>query len=124
MEIVKAGASVILDWGFWSEEDRKEITSFFRSNGVPFVWHYLDTDDALWQENIRQRNARVQQGEGGSDFYVDDGLLRKMRALFEEPTRDAMDVWVEVTGQHEQRITRKGERMDFPQEQDCEGKTI
>lgn len=92
-EIVQAGADVILDWGFWSEKDRQEISAFFAERGVPFVWHYVDVPDALWEKNIRERNARIDAGQGGSDFYVDDGLLKKLRSLFEVPERETIDIW-------------------------------
>ena len=95
-EIVRAGANVILDWGFWTRADRAEIARFFQSEGIPFAWPYIDVAEDTWHRQIAQRNRAVAAGEGGSDFYVDEGLLNKALAAFEIPERDEMDVWHRV----------------------------
>lgn len=96
VEIIHAGASVILDWGFWTNKDRIEISEFFKTNNVEYEWHYIDIDHILWQKNIDERNKRILEGSGGSDFYVDEGLLEKVLSLFEKPKEDEMDVWYKV----------------------------
>ena len=50
VEIVHAGANVILDWGFWTNKGRKEISKFFKQNDVSYEWHYM----ALYRCIIRQ----------------------------------------------------------------------
>lgn len=93
VEIARAGANVILDWGFWTASDRAEMTAYLQSHGVDYEWHYVDIGDAAWRRNIAERNARILRGEGGSDFYVDDGLLKKLESRFEAPDPSGMDVW-------------------------------
>ena len=93
MEIVKAGANVILDWGFWTRDDRKNISDFFESHSVLYEWHYVDVQDTKWQIQIEERNRRIEEGNGGSDFYLDEGLMNKLLSVFEEPGKDEMDVW-------------------------------
>ena len=34
--------------------------------------------------------------DGGSDFYVDEGLLNKLLSMFEVPDKAEMDVWHEL----------------------------
>lgn len=92
-EIALAGASVILDWGFWTKKDRADISAYFAERNIPFEWHYIDIDDEAWKKNITERNAKVSSGNGGSDFYVDEGLLAKVNSLFEPPQRTEMDFW-------------------------------
>lgn len=92
-EISRAGADVILDWGFWTRADRAEISSFLSEQKVAYEWHYIDIPDALWQQNIRRRNERILSGNGGSDFFVDEGLLNKLLTMFQIPDRTEMDVW-------------------------------
>lgn len=92
-EIAAAGADVILDWGFWTRENRAEISDFMKIAGVPYEWHYIDVNDDLWQKNIEERNNRISAGKGGSDFYVDEGLLKKLLSMFEAPAQDEIDVW-------------------------------
>ena len=91
-EIVKAGANVILDWGFWTAAGRKEISDFLRDRQVDYEWHFIDIPDDLWHRNIEERNQRITEGRGGSDFYVDEGLLQKLLSRFEKPERTGMDV--------------------------------
>lgn len=96
VEITKAGANVILDWGFWTRENRVEISEFLKSHNVQYEWHYIDVNDDLWQKNIIERNNRIQEGKGGSDFFIDEGLLRKLLSMFEVPARDEIDIWYKL----------------------------
>ena len=93
VELVNAGCTVILDWGFWSIESRRSLTAFFRSQNVHCEWHYLDIDEQTWNRNIEERNRRVLLGEGGSDYYLDEGLMRKLLSRWEAPSKDEIDVW-------------------------------
>ncbi len=94
VQIVRAGANVILDWGFWTKAGRMEISDYFRTRGISYEWHYVDVSDEQWEKNIAERNRRIENGEGGSDFYVDEGLRSKALSLFEVPAREEIDVWV------------------------------
>lgn len=86
VEIAKAGTDVILDWGFWTKSDREEIRKFLSDNKVKSFMLYIDISDTDWERNIKERNERIEKGEGGSDFYVDEGLKNKVLSLFEIPT--------------------------------------
>lgn len=93
VEIVRAGCNVILDWGFWTKQDRQEAAEFFAARNVTVQWHYIDIDEAAWYRNIAFRNHKILNGEGGSDFYVDEGLLKKVLSKFEVPDKREIDVW-------------------------------
>ena len=92
VEIVRAGANVILDWGFWTREDRRDISDFLTEQGIDFEWHYVSIDDERWKRNIMERNGRIEQGIPGPDFYVDEGLLKKLESMFAVPDENEMDV--------------------------------
>ncbi len=94
VQIVRAGANVILDWGFWTKAGRTEITEYFRTRGISYEWHYVDVSDEQWEKNIAERNRWIENGKSGSDFYVDEGLRSKVLSLFEVPAREEIDVWV------------------------------
>lgn len=94
-QAVLAGADVILDWGFWTQKDRRTSAEFFRRRRVPVEWHYISVADAVWRENIARRNAAVLAGEDPS-YYVDEGLLQKLQGLFEPPDPEEMDVIIEA----------------------------
>ena len=93
-ELVNIGCSVILDWGFWSAESRRSLSRFYRSQNVPCEWHYIDVEDRTWRRNIEERNRRVRSGEGGSDYYLDEGLMGKLLSAWEPPSTEEIDVWV------------------------------
>lgn len=93
-DIIYANCNVILDWGFWSNEDRKYIDNYFKNLDIRTEWHYIDIDDLSWDKNIQERNSRVLEGKGGSDFYLDDGLKAKLLSKWEEPNKSEIDVWV------------------------------
>lgn len=93
-EIALAGCPVILDWGFWTRAGRQDTAAYFAARGVKAEWHYVDIGDDDWARNIAERNARVAAGEGGSDFFVDEGLKQKVLSFWEEPARREIDVWI------------------------------
>lgn len=93
VKLVSIGCTVILDWGFWSFENRKSFTEFCRSQNVHCEWHYVELNDQTWHKNMEERNQRVLHGEGGSDYYLDEGLIRKMLSMWEEPSGKEIDVW-------------------------------
>ena len=92
MDIVRAGCNVILDWGFWSREERADVSAYYKNADIDFEWHYIDISDADWAKNIEARNAAVAAGET-TDYAVDSGLLQKVLTLFETPIPDEIDVW-------------------------------
>lgn len=96
VEIVKAGANVILDWGFWTNEGRNDISEYFKLHNVKYEWHYVDVDDETWYKNIEERNKKIEEGDCVSDFYVDDGLMKKLLSRFEVPKKEKIDVWYKV----------------------------
>lgn len=93
VELVNIGCNVILDWGFWTKNNRKETTEYYHSRNIYIEWHYIDIEDGLWEENIKERNKKIKAGNGGSDFYVDEGLKKKTLDKFEKPDKNEIDVW-------------------------------
>ena len=92
-DIIKTNTNVILDWGFWAKKDREFISDYFNSKNINCEWHYVNVDNEAWRKNISERNARVLAGKGGSDYYLDEGLMKKLQSKWEEPTKDEIDVW-------------------------------
>lgn len=93
VELVNIGCNVILDWGFWTANGRRETTEYFKSKNVEIEWHYIDISDESWEKNIEERNKRIELGNGGSDFYVDEGLKKKILEKWEKPSKSEIDVW-------------------------------
>lgn len=98
IELIRVGCNVILDWGFWCKKEREELTAFYKSKNIELEWHYIDVQDKTWQKNIENRNRFVASGTGGSNYYIDEGLLQKILSNWEEPTKEEIDVWHNVDG--------------------------
>ena len=90
LEILHAGVDVVLDWGFWTRAGREEAQAFFEKNNYKTELHFIDIDDATWQQRIEKRNAN----RGPYDYYVDEGLRNKCLSRFEPPENP--DVWVKT----------------------------
>ncbi|MDD3395508.1 MAG: ATP-binding protein [Anaerotignum sp.] len=91
-EVAKAGTNVILEFGFWNSREREEVSNFYAGLNIPFEWHYVDISDDDWATNVRERNRRITE-KSSKDYYLDDGLIRKMNSLFEKPSKQEMTVW-------------------------------
>lgn len=92
-EIIMCGIDVILDFGFWSKEERNIVELYFSEHNIPFEWHYVDVSDADWKKNIEERNALILKSKVNA-FYVDEGLKMKLEKSFEKPLKHEIDVWI------------------------------
>lgn len=91
LQILRTGTDVILDWGLWTRAIRDRIRQFYAAQGgIETELHYLRIDPEEWERRIRKRNA-----SGDAAYYVDEGLLNKVKALFEEPSAEEVDVLAE-----------------------------
>lgn len=91
LEMLGAGANVVLDWGFWSPAERRYARKMFEGQGFDCEVHYVSVSDDVWKKNIAIRNQLV--SEGKCDAYpVDEGLLAKLSAGFHEPQPEEIDV--------------------------------
>ena len=80
-----SGATPVLDFGFWTKEMRREAIDALP--GCTLDWRYLDVPPDEWAQRIARRNAAIDAGcADPSDYYVDEGLLAKVNALFDPPT--------------------------------------
>lgn len=91
-EIVKAGANVIFERGLWTKAAREKIRKYYNDLGIPCEIHYVCVDDETWKKNIEERNQRIMEGRGGSDFYLNKGLMDKLSSKWEEPSQEEIDV--------------------------------
>ena len=90
-EIVQAGANVIYERGLWSKKERKKIKEFYKNMGIQCEIHYIYDENETWKKNIDERNKRITDGNGGSNFYLNNGLMKKLELLWEEPDSSEVD---------------------------------
>ena len=95
LQILRTGMDVILDWGLWTRAQRERLRAFYTEHGAEHEIHYLRISPEEWERRIRKRNAR-QKEEEPSAYFVDEGLLRKVESLFEEPSETEIDRLVEA----------------------------
>ena len=79
------GVNVILDFGFWSREERDGLRAQARALGVGFEMHYL----ALPEEELLRR-LRARNRERGSCFVISEQAMRGYMALFQPPTEQEL----------------------------------
>lgn len=93
LEILWAGADVLLDCGFWTKEHRRYSKEFYGQRGIPCELHYIGIDDEEWRRRIEKRNSAVSAGKADA-YYIDENLLKKVEKGYEAPAENEVDVWV------------------------------
>lgn len=93
VELASAEIPVILDVGLWTKRERKAAREFYQSHNVTCEIHYINVTDEEWQKRIARRNEASSDGSGA--YYVDAGLIEKASRIFETPSREEIDVWVD-----------------------------
>ena len=74
----------------------KKTVKYYKDRNIECEIHYVSVDEETWKKNIAERNKRVKDGIGGTDFYLDEGLMKKLESFWEESTEDEIDVLYEV----------------------------
>ncbi len=92
-ELIEAGINVILDWGFWTREERQYARKFYAARDIGCELHYIDISDGLWSERLCKRNALVKSGKA-NDYFVDENLARKFASIFEQPDAEETDITI------------------------------
>jgi predicted kinase len=81
VDLVRAGADVVLDFSFWSRRTRDEYRELLRPLGVVPETVYLATDRATVLQRISSRAAR-----DGDDYAISEELAAFYFDHFEVPT--------------------------------------
>ena len=91
-ELISVGLSVILDWGFWTRQERDFTKNFCRMRDIDCELHYIDITDEVWKQCIKKRNET--ESAGKSEFYfIDKALFEKFSSVFEIPDKSEIDVF-------------------------------
>jgi len=83
-EILKRGADVVLDDGFFLRENRVRAIARSTSIGCPAKVHYVDTPLDVIRARLEARNASLPP----YNFAVGPDMLAAFVGLFEEPAPD------------------------------------
>ena len=75
------GFSVILDFGFWKKEKRKEYQIRIKKTGAHMALYYVQTTYEVLQRRLATRNEHLPDGA----FYISAEMLQFFIAQFEPP---------------------------------------
>lgn len=83
-EKVRAGQSVILDFGFWKKTERDEYKALVDGLGGEWKLLYFKTDKDVLTKRLASRNIT----DPNNNHIIDEALLEKFIAEFEEPVNE------------------------------------
>jgi predicted kinase len=85
--VLTLGLDVVLEWGFWSREERVFSRAEAEALGAKVELHYLDVSlDELWAR-LSERNANLPPGT----FHVTREQLDLFDSWFERPTAEELE---------------------------------
>jgi predicted kinase len=86
MRVLALGVDVVIEWGFWSREERRVFRERAQALGHRVELRYLEVgNDELW-ERLSRRNADVPPGS----FVVTKDQLDLWSSWFEPPAPEEM----------------------------------
>lgn len=94
-EFLAHGVSVILDFGFWSKEERDFLRSHARSLGACFEIHFMDTPMELIYSRLESRNR-----SGRGDIFILSREELDSYLKWWQPPTDAEEGLVRVAPAH------------------------
>jgi predicted kinase len=92
VELLSNGLNVILDWGFWTKEERLKAIKYYTNIEIKIEWHYIEIDDIIWKNYLKKRNNAIVNNEQ-EFYYIDENIAKKFSNIFEEPKPNEIDVW-------------------------------
>lgn len=84
--VLTLGIDVILDFGFWSREEREHFRDRAKALGAGSIVHFVDAAPAVLQARLAARS----QNRPANTFTVTAAQLNEWSALFERPTADEL----------------------------------
>ena len=83
-EISAAGSDVILDFGFWTKEQRREAEDFYRSANIKLKRVYIVSENDERLLRLEKRNEAVKK-EDGRHYIITPEMLEQFDKVFEVP---------------------------------------
>ena len=82
--VLALGSSVILDFGFWSRDEREDFRSRAKRLGAASEVHFLEVPEAELLRRLSTRNAELPAGA----LHIPEAMMKPWIALFQAPTID------------------------------------
>ena len=80
-ELVIRGLDVIMDFGFWTAEEREQVARRVVSLGAEPAWYYLDTPTATIRARLVERNQ-----DPSYTLKIPPPMMEEWITVFEAPT--------------------------------------
>lgn len=84
--VLTLGIDVILDFGFWSREEREHFRDRAKALGAGSIVHFVDAEPAVLQARLAARR----QNRPANTFIVTTAQLDEWSVLFQRPTSDEL----------------------------------
>jgi predicted kinase len=81
VELLKIGTNVVLDFGYWSDRERKDVKRYFKENGHEICLVYFPISKEKQLEYCRKRTNERKDDE----YEFDEQTINSLNDLFEEP---------------------------------------
>ena len=85
--VLVLGTNVILDFGFWSREEREDFRMRAKILGASSEVHFLEAAEEELLQRLAARNAQP----SNRVFHIAEEQMRSWIALFQSPTPDELE---------------------------------
>ena len=93
LEIIEKGFDVVLDWGFWTKEERNATKDFYKSRNIDCELHYIEIDDETWKYRLNKRNKKILENKTKA-YYLEHNRALEFASMFKKPDREEIDIFV------------------------------
>ena len=93
LEIIETKTDVVLDWGFWTKEERKATKEFFNSRNINCKLHYIAVSDENWEKQLNKRNNEILNNEAKA-YYLKLERALEFAAMFNTPDDNEVDAFI------------------------------
>jgi predicted kinase len=83
---LELGTNVILDFGFWTREEREDFRMRAKKLGAASEVHFLDVPEEELLRRLAARNAQPSE----TCFHISAEAMKPWIALFQKPTADEL----------------------------------
>ncbi|MGW3205685.1 AAA family ATPase [Streptomyces sp. NPDC001135] len=91
VELMLSGRDVVVDYSFWSRAAREDYKALIESHGCRWELIHLKADRTTLERRLAVRNGE----NGANSVTVDEKLLHRYLADFEEPDGEGEQVFTQ-----------------------------